>query len=469
MLSRLALVMLLATSMRAFGGDAFGLGDGHDGALDVRVPNYVMNAPIAPLAADIASGATELPLSVVLGFRTGDLVLVVQSANFVNALTAGDQSPIDLTPSGLGQFALARIVALGANALTVSPPLPFSFPALGTQVVTVREFTAVTVADGASMVPAKWNGSAGGVLAFFVNGTVTVSGNGSINADAAGFRGGAGALDPMSGRSGCSGLNQPAPGGAMRGEGIAPASYGANFTGRGNVANAGGGGVCSGSGGGGGGHGGRGGPGGRSYSSSDGSRNVGGLGGTQVRWPPQSRLVFGGGGGAGHSDDYGMSSGGSGGGAVFIRAQRIEGSGRFSASGGDGRSTVAGAGGGGAGGTVALSVSGSVSCASIVSSGGNGGDNLLPGIAPFTDAQGTGGGGAGGVVEVSASSVVPTCAVSSMNGVGGTLLDGGFYGSGPVGLNDMVSVGRESFLDAGAAPVDAGMALPDAGVLVPRR
>ncbi len=144
---------------------------------------------------------------------------------------------------------------------------------------------------------------------------------------------------------------------------------------------------------------------------------------------------------------------------VFCRAQSVAGSGRISASGGDGVSSRDGASGGGAGGTVSLSVSGRLQCAAVESRGGNGGNNLFT-----SGSKGTGGGGAGGVIEISASSIDPACTSSASNGLAGSNVAGSFYGAEPTQLDDMLSNGRVSFVDAGA--LEAQIDAPDAGLVV---
>jgi hypothetical protein len=59
--------------------DMFGLGNGHHGNKGGSVPNEVINS-YAPLTADVAAGATLLPIGAVTGnaagFADGDLVMI---------------------------------------------------------------------------------------------------------------------------------------------------------------------------------------------------------------------------------------------------------------------------------------------------------------------------------------------------------------------------------------------------------
>src|SRR5205823_12997778 len=124
------------------------------------------------------------------------------------------------------------------------------------QVCRVPQFTDVTVSGG-SLRPVAWNGTSGGVIAFFANGTVTLSAaNSPINAGGTGFRGGSAhsALNP---NQNVTALNTSVDDGGSKGEGIDGSQSG--LYGRGNVGNGGGGGNAYKAGGGGGSDGGSGG------------------------------------------------------------------------------------------------------------------------------------------------------------------------------------------------------------------
>ncbi|NOK15342.1 hypothetical protein HNS30_40720, partial [Corallococcus exercitus] len=154
------------------------------------------------------------------------------------------------------------------------------------------------------------------------------------------------------------------------------------FAGRGNILNAGGGGVCHNSGGGGGGNGGSGGIGGRTWTGdADPARAVGGLGGVKMLFSPSTRLLFGGGGGAGHGNDGVSGKGGNAGGIVFVRGAALAGTGNITADGVAGtNSQNDAAGGGGAGGTISLKFTGALSCGgtgTISARGGNGGNSTF--------------------------------------------------------------------------------------------
>jgi gliding motility-associated-like protein len=284
------------------------------------------------------------------------------------------------------------------------------------QVVRIPRFTNLTLQQ--NMTTTAWNGTVGGILAFFVQDELNFNGY-SILADGKGFRGGYQNVRP-------SGANVTAIAttdimlSSGKGEGICGtprflwngqdqvdngASWigypGGNY-GRGAPGNAGGGGNTHNAGGGGGGGCGSGGVAGNGIAGS----------GTAA-WPNGGRpgiginlsfdqIIFGGGGGGGDANNAQTGvKGGAGGGLVFIKAGQITGNGVISAKGTNGQvgvfgSAPDGAGGGGGGGTIVLFSDASQNNANIqlISSGGNGGNTLND----SNDPHGPGGGGGGGKI-----------------------------------------------------------------------
>jgi MYXO-CTERM domain-containing protein len=404
MVFRLAAVLSLMVAFPAFAErDSFNLGDGHDGALSVSTANTVINAA-APLTTSVAAGATLLKVGAAsatttgTGFAVGRLVLVIQSTGLTpEPASAGNNAPVavDLTSNDVGHFELARVQAMGTGQLQLTAPLTQGFAATVTQVVSVPEYTTVTLTGAGTLVAPAWDGTRGGVVGFLATGAVTLATNTKISADGLGFRGGVLSNDTTYARYGCLTTDLDLATGAAggKGEGIVVSSY--SKSGRGNLGNAGGGGDCHNSGGGGGGHGGPGGLGGLSYTG-DSSRPVGGIGGAALTYLLTDHLIFGGGGGAGHENDNVGTAGGAGGGIVWVRAASLAGTGKLSATGtAAGTSSNDGSGGGGAGGAIALRVQGAANCAALDVSGGKGGN--------AGDSHGPGGGGGGGRVLVQAS------------------------------------------------------------------
>ncbi|TVQ86648.1 MAG: hypothetical protein EA397_19725, partial [Deltaproteobacteria bacterium] len=370
--------------------DIYGAGTGRDGSLLVTEPGTVIN-PHASLSAEAVVGSRALVVDDSSAFGEGDLVMLLRVTGLDSPAVSGDQEPFELVGGEAGLWELARVEQVEGAEIRLTDELVYPFASSGTQVIRVPEYVDVTVEAGASLVAPAWDGLSGGVIAFLAHGEVVV--DGVITASERGFRGGV--FRDGSGAYGCSGLDEPFPDGAEKGEGV-DGSYGPSVTGRGNRASGAGGGVCHNSGGGGGSLWGIGGQGGYTWPGSIGAQDVGGLGGAPILFAPRDRLVLGGGGGAGHGNDNLGTSGGDGGGAVFIRAASLVGAGAILARGATPPITPAAgndaAGGGGAGGNIVLYSLAELDVDLVDVTGGDGG------TTNFVD-HGPGGGGGGGLVH----------------------------------------------------------------------
>lgn len=430
------LLGLLATGTALAEPDSFWLGTGRNGLLRVDQPNTVINHS-GQLTAAAAAGTKVLTISNADAFTVGELVLIHQSAGLSPIPVSGDQRAINLGSSPVGRFEYGRVELVGGGTLQLTAPLQYSYAANVSQVVNVPEYTDVQVLSGASLKAVPWNGSSGGILALLATGTVT--NDGLISADGAGFRGGA--FINHQGGEGCTSLDEAAGVGASyKGEGLVAGRFG-TAGGRGNLATGGGGGNCHNSGGGGGGHSGLGGKGG--YSPGQGTQpdDVGGLGGASVVYLPYEHLLLGGGGGGGGGHVDVGTPGAAGGGVVILRAGDVAGTGQFSASGASANFVTSGgddgAGGGGAGGAISLRAARELKCGLAQAAGGNGGDTRN-----VSSKSGPGGGGGGGAVFLQAQTI--TCPVSVVAGQPGqSTAAGGTYGAGPSVVNSGPSYGSE--------------------------
>ncbi|WP_338280958.1 adventurous gliding motility protein AgmC [Corallococcus caeni] len=433
--------------------DTFGLGDGHSGALTVNTANTVVNTYVR-LRANAAVGATSINVGDTTGFAVGDLVMIYQSTGFTGTVTSGATGPFDFTSNAVGNWQFVRVTGLTGSTLTFTgTPLTAAFTGgtsatairTSAQAIRVPEYTNVTINAGASIVARPWssvdvNDNLGGIVVFLATGTVT--NNGTISASGAGYRG-ADYFNSSGDNCAATAYDLAQPnGGAMKGEGPVPARYKppnvflqtAPISGRGDILNAGGGGICHNSGGGGGGNGGAGGIGGRTWTGDTApARPVGGLPGGKMLFSPATRILFGGGGGSGHGNDDTGSGGGNAGGVVFVRGASLSGTGSITADGvsaADSQNDAAG--GGGAGGTLSLRFTGALACTgtgALSAKGGNGGNSTF-----VASPHGTGGGGGGGNIHMQASAY--SCPASVAGGAAGTqptatALDGPTYGSAP--------------------------------------
>jgi hypothetical protein len=432
------LVALLASGAARAEADSFYLGDGHDGALNVST-EVVINK-YGRLLASVTAGDSVLSVSNPGDFPPGRLLMVLQTTGLLPEPASGPTSTLNLNSADVGRFELGRVASNGGNQVTLTEPLIHSFAANASQVITVPEYSSVTMSQGGFIVSNTWsyNNRTGGVVAMLVKGPVNITGNAQIKANARGFTGGS------SRNTACTAVpsSYDDATGADKGESIAATRVGA--TGHGSIANGGGGGRCSGGGGAGGSNVGVGGKGGNTAGGSPGAE-----GGGSLTFSPIDHLLMGGGGGGGHGD--GASSGLRGGGIVFLRAQSFSAT-ALSGSGvtllaegqffaGDFRSTGA-AGGGGGGGTIHFRSAQPATCGAVGVSGSNGGDTSTI-AAP-------GGGGGGGAILLQPASA--NCATKVTGGVAGD--NGIFTASGATKGNDgAVTTLAGNFALPGAARV----------------
>lgn len=456
---------------------------GGDGDLTVTAANTVLNN-YAVLAANVTAGdpsfsvtdITDLDSSIPqLGpLAVGDLLMIIQmqgaTIDTTDTLSYGNVTSLN----SAGLYELVVVGSTAGNTVFIDGEgcisgLRNSYSVAGrTQVVRVPQFNNLTVDAAASIVPSSWDGTSGGVVAIQMFRALTI--NGSIDAAATGFRGGA--LDNDANIPG--GVEYRSASslvGAEKGEGIAGFqteydSLNGRWA-RGAPANGGGGGNAHNAGGGGGANGNNGntwtgqgvmpstpaaawaldpgfiangnlfttssggGRGGYTYSANDQNalligpgnalwagdnrREAGGIGGRPVSNDPSSRLFLGGGGGAGDANNNAGGAGGRGAGIVFLQAGSVAGSGVITANGQNGGNTTGGnndaPGGGGAGGTIVVS-SFSISGVSMTADGGIGGNQLIT----SSEAEGPGGGGGGGYIAIQTGSP----SRSAAGGSGGT-------------------------------------------------
>lgn len=287
----------------------------------------------------------------------GSTVLTATNAGF----TAGQWILIHQTrgaSAGINQK--NKILSYSSGTIQLQDPLNIEYKSSGNdvaQVLVLKEYDTFTVSAGKVLSADQFDGTRGGIIAFLVNGTTTVTGN--ISGDGKGYRGGAGGSS-----------------GSSSGEGTVGPSVAASAASNGT-----GGGGSSASGGGAGAGGGLGTAG--TDGSGGSSNGTGGIVGGNVLL---TQLLMGGGGGGGNDGSNG--AGGNGGAIIWIGSKIITVTGGIHSNGAAGASANA-SGGGGAGGSILLKTQ-----------SGTGGTNL---IVATGGAGGTGGyavGGAGGVGRI---------------------------------------------------------------------
>lgn len=367
-------------------------------------------------------------------YENGDRVLIIQvqddvigtTTNTINFGTVGA-----IQSAGLYEFAtIASHTEMGGvpNSITLTAPLQNTYnlgPNSTVQVVSYPTLGTPNFTTTNNIAALPWNGNVGGIVAFRVNGTLTLNHN--ITADGTGFRGGLRSNNFYNGVV-CQSLPYLSNNATLgaKGEGIYR-NTNANFVrGRGHITNGGGGGNHANAGGGGGGNfsaGGEGGAGWNGGGSCPVGNPAGGLGGVDLStFISANRLFFGGGGGGGQQNNSASTNGGNGGGLVIVQANELATTGtcaglRISANGDNAlNGGNDGIGGGGAGGTVLMNILSynvlNTCPLTISANGGNGGSvNSIQ--------HGGGGGGGQGAVIYPTNQPTNNINTTTMTGNGG--------------------------------------------------
>ena len=197
---------------------------GKDGALTISTTNTVLNR-YTRVTADVPLGSNSVTVFDInelsrdgIGYlptgynsnassfasnslATGDLILLFQAQgaqiNNTNSINYGEVNNLN----NAGKYELAYVQSVSGNTIYFDCKTRFSyFSSNYVQVIRVPQYTTLTVNNGASVVPVPWGspffGGAdpsattrrrGGFVSIIANSIVN---NGSINANAAGFRGG---------------------------------------------------------------------------------------------------------------------------------------------------------------------------------------------------------------------------------------------------------------------------------------
>lgn len=379
-------------------------GDGSDGALT------------------ISTNTTEAPIDSACSGTVGTTSLSATNASFA----AGQRIGIyEMQGANAGVVQYTEIASYTAGTITTVDTLDISFS--NAQVRVIKQHTNVTINSGITYTAKAWDGTVGGILAFYLNGTLTCPG--IITASGKGFRGGI-AVNTTAPNQGSSNADA-----GYSGEGTGGASTKLAATGVYNtlsVANGNGGGAGS------------------IYD----SNNSGG----------------GGGGGNGTSTGYVGTTGGV---QYWGRAGSISGDanlvtktlGGGGGSGGDaerGGATLSGAGGNGGGIIDIFAADIAAITGNIYSSGGNGGDGIGNGGSG-------GGGGAGGSIHIKTqTAVLGDEKIVALGGAGGSkevnAVNGYEGGSGRVHIDYLTSYTGTS-LPALTASQDSSLATGDGYVL----
>ncbi len=367
-------------------------------------------------------GSNQVTVSSTTGFTINGKVMIIQMKGVdINTSNSGSFGSIT-NYNDAGKYEFLTVCGITGNDIQFTYTIQNTYAiSAAVQLITVPQYTNADIT--ATLTAMDWDGSIGGVLAFEVDNQLTFSAD--IDVTGSGFRGGAFSNSSFS----CAWYslqtnyfyNLTTGKGAKKGEGITSYVTASN-SGKGPLAN-GGGGANDHNGGG---------AGGSNYSAGgDGGDRVPqtmfyckcydpGLGGKNLTYSnAQNRVFLGGGGGAGHGNNSAGSDGADGGGVVIIKAAILEGNNYNIIAKGDNSalSTYDGSGGGGGAGSILLDVASfSSSTLNIQLQGGNGGNTNNGGAS---QCNGPGGGGGGGILWLSASSLPANVSPSYSGGSAG--------------------------------------------------
>ena len=364
-------------------------------------------------------------------FHSGDTVMLMQMKGAVidTSNTTAFGNILKLNNAGYYQYAVVNHVNGSSVYLDHASLSVFDLNGK-VQMIRVPNYSSANITG--TLTAKKWDGSTGGVLVFFVSGSITL--NADIDVSGLGFRGGDVSNNPDGGcGTGSTDFFYPLTqantsywdfGGAKKGEGISDLND-SKLAGKGKLANGGGGGNKHNYGGGGGANYTAAGQGGQSLDGcGTGNMGIGGM--SLARYLSVDTLFMGGGGGCGDFNNNVGSIGADGGGIVIIKAGTINANGHsILAKGNDetviGSGIADGVGGGGAGGSVYLDAANFSSSITLNVSGGHGGDQ-----DPGYSCVGTGGGGGVGAILLTNAAVPSGVTILNYPGRAGIFLTNNF-------------------------------------------
>ena len=396
--------------------------------------NYSFGQVINGYAKVSHISGTTLTLSTVDesgdSFEDGEWIIIMQMQGDCIGTTSntagfGDLGAIGSTGLYEARQILSHTESGGVpNSITVTAPFTNTYSTCvncSVQIISFPSFGSPDYTTTGNMSAMDWDGDIGGVLAFFVPGTLTLAHN--LDANEAGFRGAGVNGGSSTGCTGSSSYRIPSTDNhADKGEGIYKSVNVSYAAGRANILTGGGGGNSHNAGGGGGGNytaGGLGGPGWPTC-----TPTAGGIGGLDMSATiTANRIFMGGGAGAGEGNNGNATPGEDGGGIILVRAQEIVTTTcaglTISANGGSvtGTSGNDGSGGGGAGGSIVFEVATwTIAGTCPVTISANGGDG---GAVNSGATHGGGGGGGQGAIFFSDAEPTTNITTETNNGNGG--------------------------------------------------
>ncbi len=357
-----------------------------------------------------------------------------------------------------GKYDELTITTIVGTTISFTPVLTNSYSTVApglAQIVKIPQYTNVTITSTGTLTAPAWDGATGGILIFYVNGTLNIQSGGRINVTGIGFPGGTGGIGGTAGTGGAGGTGgSSAIGGQAGGNGSLGAGGGVGGEGGPLVPGL----LAAGTGGNGGGVGAAGGTGANGTAGGGTNAGLAGFAGNNFSTIPSSLMMGGGGGGgrggngsagAGGGGGGGSGSlltiiggngttgenggsggnggnGGVGGGIVFIRAAVLTGSGTVTANGTNGTNGSSG----GTGGTGGSGGKGGEKLTGLVPLNGGGGGGGGKGANGGSGGNAGGGGGSGAIYIQTLNFTGWSGLSTSVNGLSGSGGSGGAGGTG---------------------------------------
>jgi hypothetical protein len=106
-----------------------------------------------------------------------------------------------------GEYELRQVTGIAGSVVTLSAgSIPNSAFSTNSQMITVRQYSNLTIAAGGEITCSAWDGATGGVVCFLVQNTLTLNG-GEIDVEGKGFFGGTGGNGGAGGNGGLGGFS----------------------------------------------------------------------------------------------------------------------------------------------------------------------------------------------------------------------------------------------------------------------
>jgi hypothetical protein len=106
-----------------------------------------------------------------------------------------------------GEYELRQVTGIAGSVVTLSAgSIPNSAFSTNSQMITVRQYSNLTIAAGGEITCSAWDGATGGVVCFLVQNTLTLNG-GEIDVEGKGFFGGTGGNGGNGGNGGLGGFS----------------------------------------------------------------------------------------------------------------------------------------------------------------------------------------------------------------------------------------------------------------------